>query len=837
MYNLEKLLNKYSVEIPIIQRDYAQGRENTKVDRIRNGFVEALLNVCFSSQSQTMHLDFIYGKIESQSIKNVQESNYNHVESILSFARAYTAQTKVGLSGDIPKVKRELLESTKAKMMPLDGQQRLTTLWLLHYVLYHQSGQDFPEWMSNFSYKTRKSSASFTIGLLTHKKMDPSIVYSEIIKKSKWFYKAWTQDPTVKGMLVMLDEIQKQIQDFCILKETTFKEVSINCFKQLSLIEFSFLELSEIDVADDIYIKMNDRGKQLSDFEIFKNDLLGYLSELVETETNLDFTKKEYDRYAKNIDNEWHDLFWDLKGIQNFEIEGTIHYYFLYYLLIYKIIKSKKTDTDIDSEYFSSLVGEKPSANFEHLDFKKLKELKLISFESLQFVSKNLKILESENLILTAQRIVDGISFKNENKIEIGNTFLQHFLKPRLESLGYYDRVYHYAISNYLLYFENNFNPELYRNWCRVLQNLIYNQAYIQDKSTFETAIKNVTNLLECGDDIEKTLLEEDQNISVFSRQLSEEKEKIRIYKKVPELYNQFTKYEGHPYFHGQIGFLIDLSKNENSKIDIAKLSDYGDKLSKIFLPKNLDNKEFLFARSLLTFKNYFHSKSSNRWQFFSNNNALRNKEEGWRLLMNKTKELEIIKTLLDKISVDNWDNDLLEIIKNYESEQWKYYFVKESRLWQLGSENMFRKKNNNVRLWRTSRGYGEQYELRTKFLEYTWDIDSKPFNEIKYVSVNSEQDQPCAYLTGWNRKEFSYHLDIRYYENQYELRFLNVNKVTNYRIEKEILILLKELKFENDKEKGWIYCINYDGRKAEDQNMKLKIIETMTVFNNIEDK
>ena len=33
MYNLKKLLTNYSVVIPIIQRDYAQGRKSLKVNR------------------------------------------------------------------------------------------------------------------------------------------------------------------------------------------------------------------------------------------------------------------------------------------------------------------------------------------------------------------------------------------------------------------------------------------------------------------------------------------------------------------------------------------------------------------------------------------------------------------------------------------------------------------------------------------------------------------------------------------------------------------------------------------------------------------------------------
>src|SRR5690606_17366612 len=130
--------------------------------------------------------------------------------------------------------------------------------------------------------------------------------------------------------------------------------------------------------------------------------------------------------------------------------------------------------------------------------------------------------------------------------------------------------------------------------------------------------------LLENGVNIETTLLEKAENLNVFPRQIAEEKEKIKLYKNQPELYDYFLEYERHPYFHGQIEFIINLSKDiNNSKIDTSILKNYGDKLSKLFQPDTIDDNNFLFARGLLTEVNYFQSKSQNRWQFFSNNNAL----------------------------------------------------------------------------------------------------------------------------------------------------------------------------------------------------------------------
>lgn len=841
MYNLHKLLKEHIIEIPVIQRDYAQGRVNSKVNRIRNGFVEALLMAISNPETCRLHLDFIYGKIESQSTQNVQENNYNHVESILAFAKAYTSQVKVGLLGRIPEVDREVLKASKTKLMPLDGQQRLTTLWLLYYVLYHQSSLEFPEWMQNFTYKTRKSSTSFINSLISNDGLEKKSVYSVEIKKSKWFYKAWLQDPTVKGMLVTLDEIQKQLnENLSTLIDQDIRNQKLENWidnlvdnKKESAIQFSFLPLSDIDVDDDIYIKMNDRGKQLTDFEIFKNDLLGYLKDAIEVENNIDFGQLEYENIAKNLDKKWHDIFWKAKATDRFNVEDTFHYFFYYYLLLYKISNTKLENT-ISGEYFSILIGDKKERNFERFDFRELVKLNLISLESLNYVFKNLELLSDFEFIKRSQEVVDLIRFKKENNPEFENGFIKHFLKSNSGNIGYYDRVFNYAITSYLDRFKQKMDNDLFKQWCRILQNLIYNQAYIQDTDSFEAAIKHVNILLNNGADIEETLMDKGSDLNVFSRQRLEEVSKVKLYKKTPELYNHFLNYERHAYFHGQIGFLIDMSMNEDN-INIKELNKYGKKLEKIFEPDNLNDNDFLIARALLTKKNYFHNKGYNRWQFYSNNNALRNKQEDWRSFLENNEKREILKTLLNKISVDNWKQDLNKIIDDYKSQNWKYYFVKEPKLWKLGNNSLLRKiSNDNVRLWKTSRGYGEQYELRTKYLEYNWKKNLGPFEFLNYYPVNNEKEHPCCYFTGWNHLNFKYHLDIRYFNGQYEIKFLNVDESSKKDIEQKVIDALILLQFKSDNQKGYIFNITAKRDENVDEIMHLKLAEILSVLKNL---
>ncbi len=81
------------IEIPMIQRDYAQGRKTPDVDRIRKRFLSSIYSAL--TENKPLKLDFVYGDI-----------NENKV------------------------------------LTPLDGQQRLTTLFLLHwYIARHEENR------------------------------------------------------------------------------------------------------------------------------------------------------------------------------------------------------------------------------------------------------------------------------------------------------------------------------------------------------------------------------------------------------------------------------------------------------------------------------------------------------------------------------------------------------------------------------------------------------------------------------------------------------------------------------------------------------------------------
>ncbi len=56
------------VEIPLFQRDYAQGREDTRARRIRSDFLD-VLHAAVVAESDPVGLDFVYGGVEDGTLQ------------------------------------------------------------------------------------------------------------------------------------------------------------------------------------------------------------------------------------------------------------------------------------------------------------------------------------------------------------------------------------------------------------------------------------------------------------------------------------------------------------------------------------------------------------------------------------------------------------------------------------------------------------------------------------------------------------------------------------------------------------------------------------------------
>lgn len=250
-----ELLRQGGVLIPHIQRDYAQGRPQKSAQELRERFLEALHHALTSEEG--LHLDFVCG---------------------LRSAGGF---------------------------IPLDGQQRLTTLFLLHWYTLEEAAEPAasegfkPALFKHFRYETRSTTSDFLREMIEHRALllDRSKALGGLraaVEDQCWYQASWSDDPSVVGMLVMLDAIEERFGAQC--RKLTPEE--------LRRITFHLVTLNEQTEPDLLYRKINSRGRKLSAYENFKAELLQALRADA-AESGKD--PAAYADFEQSLDGAWSD--------------------------------------------------------------------------------------------------------------------------------------------------------------------------------------------------------------------------------------------------------------------------------------------------------------------------------------------------------------------------------------------------------------------------------------------------------------------------------------------------------------------------------------------------
>lgn len=260
-----------AIEIPLFQRDYAQGRTSPQVHQIRERFITSLYDALDSTKG--IDLDFVFGDV----------------------------------------VEKEHGAEKIPTLLPLDGQQRLTTLFLLHCYLAWgiPETKDIPQTWHAFSYSTRPGARDFCEYLT---KCRPDMTFetvSEWLKDQTDYLPTWKHDPTIQGMLNMLDALHARYR-------TTSQEKWRMHWERLTdsshpAIRFHLLPIKAKTEENTLYVKMNSRGRPLTDFENFKADL----EALLRTQTVI--SSEARSEFAHKIDTVWTDLFWAYRDNENLQ--------------------------------------------------------------------------------------------------------------------------------------------------------------------------------------------------------------------------------------------------------------------------------------------------------------------------------------------------------------------------------------------------------------------------------------------------------------------------------------------------------------------------------------
>lgn len=822
-----QLVQTHRIEVPIIQRDYVQGRNNTKSEDIRNSFMSAIKKAIVSDE-HPLHLNFIYGKINGIQNARQLERNTNAVKSMLNAVQSYSQSLNLNIDFSILKQKSQKDGTHYTSFIPLDGQQRLTTLYLVHwYLLKRLKNQENLKRLKNFSYKIRPSSRDFCHALIDNPKFEIDLnkaLLSKQITNRSWFFLYWKKDPTVRSMLNMLDTIHQQFTSKPLSQEDLETYWQRLTKKDSPVIRFEFLNLEDYDLTDELYIKMNARGKPLTDFENFKAWLMEYVADNnIEIEEELN--------WKHNLDTKWADLFWSNKG-DNFTIDQAYMNFFRnMFQIFYVKTKYKKSDEKSSREVFNNnndLAIEKVNGRY--------KSVPNSLYEKLGIIETHLE------RILTCLNIIATKEAKNLLQKE-GSIFFADYEKPILQGflngeMSYRDKVKFYAAFKFiekhqedLEHDEKKFN-EQFRSWMRVFRNLLDNGAKnnVDTIDKFKNTLINVDELIKQSDNLYehfKTL----DNISGFdSPQVKEEVRKAKlIYNdKISESY--LLKFEKHDYFRGQINFLLELSNEEQDKF-----LEYGEKCALIF-GHEFKNEDFLLERAFLA-KYYYPIPKGRNYDFLS--------IKEWKKEILATQKLNEFKKLLDDIDRDeevlrvaSLINEMNKIKDSYKKDDWVKLFIEYPAAMKYCEQHRIRVYENaeEVRLLKgiilgDSKGQNRELHSYCLYLKMKreYEESSSLLKEILYhtISGTPKDGVPCAYLNSTiSSDDYSYAMDIYFVKGRYNIRFFNRKKQD---IEKDIIEKLEKLDFTPD-EKMSFYVKNI-ATMNEVENHLLKVCEDLPHF------
>ena len=496
---------------------------------------------------------------------------------------------------------------------------------------------------------------------------------SSIIRDQSWWLNKWNADPTIDGMLRMLDTI-----DSIFFK--SWEEAANNLFSaDHNTILFQFLKLENFYDPDDLFIKMNARGLPLTEFEIFKGKWMEQIETLYEP--------AEIKSLKSLIDVSWTDFLWPLrtqrKGLKNID---------LFFQNLLKLIIGNSTASLLSNRVDFDILFE---ANKKELSFSygKYTEEYNVVFDRVMLdrIKEELEAMCSPNSVFTKFRTSET---KHEKWIDLEKEWQFFVIQDRdNNNPNYKGRVTLYALSRFSTLMPSTNDCEV-NQWSRLIRNLIENTRFDSSNDAVRV-IKDIDTML-----LELTAYYKENNGSscvndwvaqnttftpkgFTNSQWEEEKIKAEL-RKDSSWNDEITKAEKHQYLNGKIGLilwcsgeitgLIPFSKNTLNR-DLNKFKSYSEKCLKLFNEAGQKDSEvtskFLLVRAMLSKGDYMPNLSADRKNFY---NDPGHRDYSWKALfrINDSTHIDALNILKQILDDDNFNaanvSESLKVIANISS-------------------------------------------------------------------------------------------------------------------------------------------------------------------------
>ena len=473
-------------------------------------------------------------------------------------------------------------ESPRNQIQLCDGQQRITTLFLLLGYLYHKTesislkaeiekalvlpGNNNGIKECRLRYAIRESTLFFTRDLTEKIFLNSWNKNDEIksfIKSQDWYFNEYELDPSIQNMLEALSVFQALDND---LKD----EVSVHILRN---IDFLFFDMENRTYGEEQFVVLNTTGKPLTITENIKPKILA------ELDASKPFKNgKTALRYYADLWEEWEYYFWENKNELHRTSDKGLNEFFRWIYIIESSNSNNKLGSDPESYTFSQ------------------KALVENSYDILELRDENLKILELINKYFNALREL-------ENDDEIKQRFL--FQSKSLSQIQIFEFLP-------LLAYLKNFNSKLNCKGYIRLKNFLNARAKDNNvaKSSSTTAIRSIQIVLQLvrADDTDIAnykLYEDEASETILS---NVERYKFDVFRSAisrDEVEKNFWEAERLKACGGNIEFIFNaINLNEERNYQNFELDNFIRMKKVVELTFN-DPKDLL-RRSLLTFDHYY---------------------------------------------------------------------------------------------------------------------------------------------------------------------------------------------------------------------------------------
>lgn len=720
------------ISIPKIQRDYAEGRETDAIERKRHNLLSDMLDVVYGIR-QDLSFDFVYGYIMSKG-------------NIVASGAWRNQQT-----------------CPDATFEPLDGQQRLTTLFLLYWIFGRETDLKDQNGHSLFIYKTRDTSEEFLNWLVNQdartiikrwKSEVDSVKKQNNFNESHWktaknakgivdpienrlrfpiapvpslftfmqsldsFKWDWHDDPNIHSMITVLESTVN------IINERNLNyNYGISQNANLDNISFMLLDNLVCD-GDQLFEKMNARGKALTSFEILKSSLEEEMEQQGLPTSNATFVNN----WQNAMDGDWIDYCWDNSNISaNPQLKTVRSVEEKLERLLVRMVGKSFFATDItgtpvspnsDSKDFAALFSDSISKRGainevidRYLEYARHERavnsslLCLLDFESIYTDLQNLLYRDANNKLHDASSLLPQLNRSNKN------TLVEEFLD---DNLTHNTRVMIYAMFAYLRIIpanaivQDNTEKANFVDWMRFIRN-VYNSdnknAGLDNFQDVQTAISAIDQWLDAyknsfrhntTQDVLLLIHKYIKNNPYSQEQARLDEEAIKADLRIngtkgttaSDWEKSILKAEDNFYLWGQIIAPLSWSYDGTS-YDIVKFDQYTNRLNQIFTNPLGEDKpvDALIIQSMLCHQDYRHNCRNSLGSLGRLNN---HRDYSWKQYLRKKDNASGYYGSLFKDMIDCWDlqantglsfEDFLikDIAGNkgrYGIQDWQYYII-----------------------------------------------------------------------------------------------------------------------------------------------------------------